>query len=77
LIKRIFRFFVKKEIYGLAFFKLTEEKFRGIGLALGPVTTLAKFIEGYVIILHKFATSHFICICHCLYVLKFKIISSM
>ena len=36
----------KEKISGLAFLELTEEKFRNIGLALGPATTLAKFIEG-------------------------------
>ena len=36
----------KEKISGLAFLELTEEKFRSIGLALGPATTLAKFIEG-------------------------------
>ena len=38
----------KEKISGLAFLELTEEKFRSIGLALGPATTLAKFIEGSV-----------------------------
>ncbi|PKB93751.1 hypothetical protein RhiirA5_507856 [Rhizophagus irregularis] len=36
----------KEKISDLAFLELTEEKFRSIGLALGPTTTLAKFIEG-------------------------------
>ena len=36
----------KEKISGLAFLELTEEKFRSIGLALGPATTLAKFIKG-------------------------------
>ena len=36
----------KEKISGLALLELTEEKFRNIGLALGPATTLAKFIEG-------------------------------
>src|SRR5204862_4788663 len=36
----------KEKISGLSFLELTEEKFRSIGLALGPATTLAKFIEG-------------------------------
>ena len=41
-----FKILHKKEITGLTFLKLTEEKFHSIGLALGPVTPLAKFIEG-------------------------------
>ena len=36
----------KEKISGLAFFELTEEKFRSIGLALELATTLVKFIEG-------------------------------
>ncbi|GBB93235.1 hypothetical protein RclHR1_21360002 [Rhizophagus clarus] len=36
----------KEKISGLTFFELTEEKFRSIGLAVGPATILAKFIEG-------------------------------
>ena len=35
----------KEKISGLAFLELTEEKFCSIGLALGPATTLAKFIK--------------------------------
>ena len=41
-----FKILRNEEITGLAFLELTEEKFRSIGLALGPATTLAKFIEG-------------------------------
>ena len=41
-----FKILRKEEITGLAFLELTEEKFRSIGLALGPATTLAKFIKG-------------------------------
>jgi len=36
----------KEKISDLAFLELTKEKFRNIGLALGPATTLAKFIKG-------------------------------
>src|SRR3954452_8377292 len=36
----------KEKISGLVFLELTEEKFCSIGLALGPATILAKFIEG-------------------------------
>ena len=35
----------KEEFSGFAFLETTEEKFRSIGLALGPATALAKFIE--------------------------------
>ena len=35
----------KEKISGLAFLKLTKEDFRSIGLALGPATVLAEFIE--------------------------------
>jgi len=35
----------KQKISGFSFLELTEEKFRSIGLTLGPATALAKFIE--------------------------------
>ena len=35
----------KEKIAGRSFLKLTEEKFRSIGFALGPATRLTKFIE--------------------------------
>ncbi|CAG8495311.1 3489_t:CDS:2 [Paraglomus occultum] len=41
-----FKIFRKKEITGSAFLDRTEDRFRRIGLALGPAMALAKFIEG-------------------------------
>ena len=41
-----FRTLRKEEITGLAFLKLTKEKFHDIGFALGPATVLVEFIEG-------------------------------
>ncbi|RIA95349.1 hypothetical protein C1645_734150 [Glomus cerebriforme] len=35
----------KEKISGLTFLKLTKDDFRSIGLALGPATVLAEFIE--------------------------------
>ncbi|CAG8615167.1 7819_t:CDS:2 [Paraglomus occultum] len=40
-----FKIFRKEEITGSAFLDMTEDRFRSIGLALGPAMALAKFIE--------------------------------